>query len=647
MPTLFSFGINLFNRLCFKRKFSLLAIVTLIPLMIGACWIVEQQLHERGILVNKLDGKQKIEQLRPLQTKILNLRDSLNVNKGQLRSTLSFWQISSFKYPRSQIQYIELESAISTFSGSTDDITQLSNLLSEFKKAIAAESGLTLDSDPQDFYFANLYINRIPDVIEFSSLDIQVAKNILTAQRFTPETYTQLVAVNKRLSELLLLQDKQAQKLSEVLSHNSNWLSAAKKAKQSTQTLIERIQNSLIEPDSFQITLSEFNSLVRVQQKSIFELDKLASDLLSQSLRSKVELQQNHMYFVVSFVSFVVLLSLYFFFSAYKAISQNIASIHKATTLVADGDLTADLAVQGKDEFNEIAGAFNQMLGNMRELISGVQELSHEVVDASQKVQTATMDVETNLTNQQQETHVVATAVSQLAASVNTVDQNTQQATSITVSAQEDVDQGQKVILSTVEGINHIAQEVQAGAEAINQLAQHADDIGKVVDVIHEIAEQTNLLALNAAIEAARAGEQGRGFAVVADEVRTLASRTASSTDEIRRMIELVQSATSKAVETMNSGSKQANEGVEQANEVSETIANVTRRVSEVVQLSAQIADIVSEQRQATTQVDENTQAIESGATVALKSAQSASQVGKLLAIDAKKLSEQISGFRL
>ena len=152
------------------------------------------------------------------------------------------------------------------------------------------------------------------------------------------------------------------------------------------------------------------------------------------------------------------------------------------------------------------------------------------------------------------------------------------------------------MILKTVEGINQIASEVEIGAEAINHLAQHAADIGKVVDVIHEIAEQTNLLALNAAIEAARAGEQGRGFAVVADEVRTLASRTASSTDEIRKMIELVQSATSKAVETMNSGTAQANKGVEQANEVSETISNVTRRVAEVVKLSAQVADIVSEQ---------------------------------------------------
>ena len=647
MPDVFALGISLFNRLCFKRKFSLLATVTLIPLMIGACWIVEQQLEERELLVKKLDGKKQIEHLEQLQTQVLSFRKSLVVNKSQLRSLLSFWRQASDKFPRSQIQYIELESAISRLSNKSDDITELSNLVAEFRGAIAAESGLILDSDPQDFYLANLYVSRIPDVIEFSSLNIQIAQQILKAKRFTPETYTQLVAVNKRLSELLLLQDKQAQKLTEVLSDGSEWLSAIKNVKKNTESLIKKVQLGLIEPDSFQISLSEFEAVAASQQKSILSLDKLSSRLLSESLYSKVEQQQNHMYFVVSFVSFVVLLSLYFFFSAYKAISRNIESIHHATTLIAGGDLTKDLAVKSQDEFNEIARAFNQMLFNMRELISGVQELSHEVVDASQKVQSATIDVEKNLINQQEDTHVVATAISQLASSVNTVDKNTQQATDITVSAQKDVEQGQQVILKTVNGINHIAQEVQVGAEAINQLAQHADDIGKVVDVIHEIAEQTNLLALNAAIEAARAGEQGRGFAVVADEVRTLASRTASSTDEIRRMIELVQSATSKAVETMNSGSQQANKGVEQANEVSTTISNVTRRVLEVVNLSAQIADIVSEQRQATTQVDENTQAIESGATVALKSAQSASKVGELLASDAKKLAEQISGFKL
>ena len=649
MSGIFSLGTRLFNRLCFKRKFSLLAAVTLLPLMLGAYWIVNQQVGAAVNLTEKMDGKNHIEQLQRLEESLIRFRalGQGAFNKIQLRNALSFWSKASKKYPRSQVQYRELEQLISSASGTPQELIQLSNSVTELREAIAAESGLVLDAEPVNFYLANLYVTRIPEVIEFSSRNITIANNILKSGRFTPESYTRLVAVNKRLSELLLLQNKQAQKLSEVLKDDSIWKSVVAKAKKATRRLVNTVEGDIIEPDNFAITVSEFSLIAKQQQKAMAQLQQLASAELTSSLQQKIESQETNMNLIIGFVSAVVLLSLYFFLSAYKAISQNIQSIHQITSRVAGGDLTQDLHVKGTDEFYEIAQAFNKMLESMRGLISSVQSLSHEVVAASNKVQHTTVIVEKNLTSQQQETHLVASAISQLASSVNSVETNTQQATGSSVSAQKDVELGQQVILNTVSGINQIAHEVQIGAEAIHQLAAHADDIGKVVDVIHDIAEQTNLLALNAAIEAARAGEQGRGFAVVADEVRTLASRTATSTDEIRKMIELVQSATSKAVETMNSGTAQANKGVEQANEVSETISNVTRRVAEVVQLSAQVADIVSEQRQATAQVDQNTQSIEAGAAEALKSAQSASQVGELLAVAAKKLAEQISGFKL
>ncbi len=649
MSGIFSLGTRLFNRLCFKRKFFLLASVTLLPLMLGAYWIVEQQLDSAAKLSRKMDGKTQIHQLDKLESQIIKYREQApgSFSKNQLRASLDFWLKSSAHYPRSQVQYRELEQLVGVITGKSHELAKLSSLVSEFREAIAAESGLILDADPINFYLANLYVSRIPAVAEYSSRDLSLALKVLGKGRFTPETYTQLVAVNKRLSELSTAQNKQADKLSQVLADDAQWKLAADKAKNSTTLLLNTIQKDILDPDNFQINESEFAVIVRQQQQANAQLKQLASSELSHNLNQKVKTQKTNMYFILSFVSFIVLISLYFFLSAYKAISQNIQSIHKVTSSVAEGDLTQNLNVNSSDEFNEIAEAFNRMTENMRALISSVQSLSNEVVVASNKVQHTTIDVEQNLTSQQQETHLVASAISQLASSVNSVESNTRQATSISISAQKDVELGKQVILKTVEGINQVADEVGIGAEAINQLAQHADDIGKVVDVIHEIASQTNLLALNAAIEAARAGEQGRGFAVVADEVRTLAGRTAASTDEIRKMIELVQSATSKAVEIMNSGTAQADKGVGQANEVSETISNVTRRVAEVVQLSAQVADIVSEQRQATAQVDQNTQSIEAGASVALKSAQSASRVGELLAVDAKKLAEQISGFKL
>ncbi|MBE8167326.1 MAG: methyl-accepting chemotaxis protein [Shewanella sp.] len=627
----------------------LLATVTLVPLIFGAYSFIDIQLSAVQASQQKLAGKYDIDSLNDIEQQLIDSRinGSAGSLKAKLLSGLSFWNNSGQDYPRSQSQYFEFKQIVNKNSFDQQGLNDLTDSVSSLKEYMAAESGLSLDSEPATFYLNDLYLTKLPIVNDFSSRVSAQAQQILKAGSFTPDSYTYLVAVSKRLAELNGTLNKSTKRLQEFYGENSEWVNAVKALQNSTQSLLDSVSQKIIEPDEFTINSSEFSQNISKQQRALSRLQQNTSDLVERIQKQKVMQQESNMLYLVLFVLAVVMLSLYFFLSAFKAISENVQIINKMTSNVANGDLSQNLVINSKDEFNEIANAFNQMLGSMRNLISEVQQLSQDVVMASEQVQQITEKVEQNLHAQQEDTHQVASAISQLVASVEAVGRNTEQATDITASAQQDVEQGQVVILQTVDGINLIAKEVSLGAEVINQLAQHADDIGKVVDVIHGIAEQTNLLALNAAIEAARAGEQGRGFAVVADEVRTLASRTAKSTDEIRRMIELVQSATSKAVETMESGSQRANEGVEHANEVSTSIDNVTRRVQEVVVLSQQIAEVVAEQRLATGQVDEKTHAIERGAADSLTAAQSASGIGKVLAQDAKKLAAQISDFKI
>ncbi|MCL1076761.1 methyl-accepting chemotaxis protein [Parashewanella spongiae] len=627
----------------------LLATVTLFPLVFGAYNFIDTQLSVVQASQQKLSGKYDIDALNAIEQHLMDSRvnGSTGNLKAKILSGLDFWNGSGEEYPRSQIQYFEFKQKLRKNTFDQLGINDLTDSISLLKEHMAAESGLSLDSDPATFYLNDLYLTKLPIVTDFSSRVSAQALQILKTGNFTPQSYTYLVAVTKRLDELNQTLNKSTKRLYEFYEDYSEWMNAVKVLQTSTQSLIHSVNQKILEPDEFAISSNEFSQNVSKQQRALSRLQQSTSDLVENIQKVKVEQQESNMLYLALSILSVVMVSLYFFFSAFKAISQNVQLINQMTSNVANGDLSQNLMINSNDEFNEIANAFNQMLASIRHLISEVQKLSQDVVTASEQVQQVTADVEQNLHAQQEDTHQVASAISQLVSSVEAVGRNTEQATDITASAQEDVEQGQEVILRTVDGINLIAKEVSLGAEAINQLAQHADDIGKVVDVIHGIAEQTNLLALNAAIEAARAGEQGRGFAVVADEVRTLASRTAASTDEIRRMIELVQSATSKAVETMESGSQRANQGVEHANEVSISIDNVTKRVQEVVVLSQQIAEVVAEQRSATGQVDEKTHAIERGATGSLSSAQSASEIGKVLAQDAKKLAAQISDFRI
>ncbi|EXJ14749.1 methyl-accepting chemotaxis protein [Imhoffiella purpurea] len=271
-----------------------------------------------------------------------------------------------------------------------------------------------------------------------------------------------------------------------------------------------------------------------------------------------------------------------------------------------DGDLTHDLDDSAQDETGELARAFNVFQGKLRELIHQLADGGRQVASSADQLSVMSDRSAENVNRQHSETDQVATAMNEMTATVAEVSRHASQAAEATQQADQQADSGRAAVSRSVEAMQTLSQQVQSASEAIARVSNDATEITSILDVIGGIADQTNLLALNAAIEAARAGEQGRGFAVVADEVRTLAGRTQNSTREIQEMIERLQSGTRGAVEVMDAGQDRARDSLDAVAEAADAIETMARSVASVKDMNMQIASAAEEQTAVAEEIDRN-----------------------------------------
>lgn len=334
-------------------------------------------------------------------------------------------------------------------------------------------------------------------------------------------------------------------------------------------------------------------------------------------------------------VSFMITTPLHAAVNAMKDISEG------------EGDLTLRLNVSGKDEIGQLASSFNGFITKIQSVIREVTSSTSQLSAAAEEMSMITGETRTGVQRQQSETALVATAVNEMSSTVHEVANSAETAASAASQADSQSEQGKQVVSSTVSSIRTLASEVETAATVIGQLEKDSESIGSVLEVIKSIAEQTNLLALNAAIEAARAGEQGRGFAVVADEVRSLASRTQESTQEIQGMIERLQKGSRDAVKAMQSGQEQAHQTVDQASQAETSLSEISSAVAQINEMNAHIAEASRQQGEVVEEINKNIINITQVADDSANGADQLSTASQEMATLAVNLETQVSHFKI
>ncbi|MGV8918424.1 MAG: methyl-accepting chemotaxis protein [Pseudomonas sp.] len=404
---------------------------------------------------------------------------------------------------------------------------------------------------------------------------------------------------------------------------------------------------------SQQNNVDEIRPLVNVQMKADFELmtkqilglidinKKAAADA------SSVSIQQydsaNFAVIVMSILAAALTVLLAWLLT--RSIVTPLTVAVRAAEEIAGGNLTKHIEVDGKDEPARLLGALRVMQQNLRKTIEQISGSATQLASAAEELSAVTDESSRGLQQQNNEIEQAATAVNEMTAAVEEVARNAVSTSEASQQSNHTARQGRDKVIETVTAIQAMTQDVQATSKLVEGLAEQGRDIGKVLDVIRSIAEQTNLLALNAAIEAARAGEAGRGFAVVADEVRALAHRTAQSTSEIEQMVAGIQSGTGQAVQSMQLNTSRTQSTLDLARAAGEALEQITGAISQINERNLVIASASEEQAQVSREVDRNLINIRDLATQSAAGANQTSAASNELSRLAVDLNGMVSKF--
>ncbi|MEE4789758.1 methyl-accepting chemotaxis protein [Pseudomonas alliivorans] len=668
-------GVYLTNRLRFPAKFTVLAIIIVIPLLVLGMRVFNSLNASIATVAQERMGQEYLHVVTPvlrlsmLQRALTNrmltgdaaAAQDIVANRSQLET--AFANLAEIDARQGRI--LETENRVqrlrdgartlmdSAKPGASPDemFTQWNEQLTQtlnFIYYLSATSGLVLDEDYASLFLIDLGTIRMPRQINVAGQIRGIAAGLSSGQNLTPTMRGSLDSLFKQEAQTRLELEQSIRLL-----------------KRRDTELSERVNTPVVAAiaamDSFRDDLKAYvgGTNVSVQQGQalsargnvVVAAFYKAQDEIQTSLQGELNARYDELLLqretVIGMCVIMGLLLLYAFCSIYKALRLAIDGLLEVTRRLADGDLSARVNVTSQDEVADIGTGLNLMAEAFSGSISHMDRTSYELSEVAARLGNSISLAKESMNAQQAETEQVATAINEMTASVADVAQNTEGAAQAADEANTASRTGLRVMHQAHSTIQALAEEVELSAQKVQALALHSQSIGGVIQVISTIADQTNLLALNAAIEAARAGEQGRGFAVVADEVRTLASRTQSSTEEIRNIIQQLQGATDAAVQQMQAGQQKAQACISAAGEASGSLSSISQGVERIVEMNTQIASAAVQQHAVSEDINRNVMGIRSSSGTLMQgienNATTASELGRV----ASEMRSVVSRFKL
>jgi methyl-accepting chemotaxis protein len=669
-------AVALMNRLSFGMKFSLISVLFLVPMLVTNFYLVRDsyrefqgtrtELQSLDLLGSSLALRRDLETLNNLvqinvtlgqsgkagnvESQISALEQSLLTRlQGLTAMSTDPEQIAVFDTKRDEmIAAFKAQHSETSLQSKSGMIGKLLGSAQIFSQIVASQAGLSRDSQSDMRQLSELITNVTPPVTQLLGEGRAMGSFSLGQGFLNSASSTRF---DELLAQIEKLQGEYGLKLQDALGSSraarETLAALADGSRATLKKASELFEEQVVMADTLDTPWQGFYDQVTGLMDQTYQLNEATLKFLGVQLQQRLDQNRTHMVLQAVALSVVFVLIFYLYGGFYASTRTTLKRLGGVMDKVAAGDMTVTFSAHSRDELGELGEVFNGTVKKIHDLIERVGQTVSEVERQAGQVENVSAQSNHAVAGQRSQIEQVATAMNQMSATALEVARSAAAAVSSAHSVNDETISGRGLVESQQGSIAALASEIDQSVLVINQLASDSQSISRVLEVIKSIAEQTNLLALNAAIEAARAGEQGRGFAVVADEVRTLAKRTQQSTEEIEQMITRLHNGVGAAVKAMGVSHEMANGTVGQSEKVQQALENILGAVGMIVDQNQQIAAAVEQQTAVAHDIDQNIVEINRAGERTAEGAHQTEDASRVLSAQVVELKQLISAFRV